>query len=47
MRRPLIILRLRPLPGVDATRALRALLKIVLRRFGLRAVSVKLLDGDS
>jgi hypothetical protein len=29
-------LTLRPLPGVDGVRALRAALKILLRRFGLR-----------
>jgi hypothetical protein len=45
-RRPQIIfvLRLTPLAGVDAIRALRALLKTALRRFGLRCVSVR--DDD-
>jgi hypothetical protein len=34
------VLTLRPLPGVDGTRALRAALKILLRRFGLKAVKI-------
>jgi len=39
--RPTFTVRLRPeRPGVDPTRALRALLKVALRRFGLRALSV-------
>jgi hypothetical protein len=41
-RRPIFVLRLRPLPGVDAVRALRAALKTLLRRFGLHALSVEL-----
>jgi hypothetical protein len=34
------VLRLTPKPGVDAVKALRAVLKLLLRRFGLRALSV-------
>lgn len=34
-------IRLRPEPGVDAVRALRALLKFALRRLGLRAVEAR------
>jgi hypothetical protein len=34
-------LTLRVLPGVDGTRALRALLKTALRKFGLRCVSAE------
>jgi hypothetical protein len=34
------VVRLRPLPGVDAIRALRQLLKVALRRFGLKCVSI-------
>jgi len=34
--RPTFVLVLRPLPGVDGERALRAALKFLLRRFGLR-----------
>jgi hypothetical protein len=40
-QRPIYCLRLRPEPGVDAVRALRAALKILLRRFGLQAVSLE------
>jgi hypothetical protein len=39
--RPVYTIKLRPLPGVDAVRALRALLKHALRRCGLKAVSVE------
>jgi hypothetical protein len=35
------LLRLEPIPGTDGIRALRALLKTALRRFGLRALSVE------
>jgi hypothetical protein len=35
------VLRLRAEPGVDAIRALRALLKVALRRHGLRCTSIK------
>jgi hypothetical protein len=38
--RPIYVIRLRAAPGVDGIRALRAFLKVALRRFGLRAVSV-------
>src|SRR5262249_13402945 len=34
-------LELRPEPGVDPVLALRALLKITLRRFGMRAIDVR------
>jgi hypothetical protein len=40
--RPIFILRLRPeLHVTDPTRTLRHALKLLLRRFGLRAVSVE------
>jgi hypothetical protein len=39
--RPTYLVRLRPEPGVDATRALRRALKFLLRSFGLRAVLVE------
>jgi hypothetical protein len=39
--RPTFVLVLRPLPGVDGIRALRAVLKLLLRRFGLRVVSLR------
>jgi hypothetical protein len=37
--RPVFVLELHAEPGVDPILALRALLKIALRRFGLRCVS--------
>jgi hypothetical protein len=41
-KRPIFVVRLRPEPGVaDPVRALRAALKILLRRFGLRCVSAQ------
>jgi hypothetical protein len=33
-------------PGVDGTRALRALLKVALRRFGLRAIDAREIDEN-
>ena len=39
--RPVYTVRLRALPGVDAVRALRAALKVLLRRFGLQAVGIE------
>jgi hypothetical protein len=35
------LVRLRALPNVDGIRSLRSALKILLRRFGLRCVSVE------
>jgi hypothetical protein len=35
------VLTLRPLPGVDGIEQLRAALKLLLRRFGLRVVSLR------
>jgi len=43
--RPTFTLELRPEPGVNGIQALRGALKLILRRFGLRAVSVRRLDG--
>jgi hypothetical protein len=40
-RAPIFIVRLQPRPGVDPIRALRAGLKALGRRFGLRAIEVK------
>jgi hypothetical protein len=40
-RRSIFTLRLRPEKGVDPIRALRGALKILLRKFGLRTVSVE------
>jgi len=39
--RPTYLVRLRPNPRIDAIRALRAALKVLLRRFGLRAIEVR------
>jgi hypothetical protein len=36
--RPVFALKFRAEPGIDAIKALRTLLKVSLRRFGLRAV---------
>jgi hypothetical protein len=38
---PVFVLRLLPLSGVDGVRALRAALKVLLRRFGLKALSIE------
>jgi hypothetical protein len=45
--RPTFIPILRPEPDVDPIRALRGALKVLLRRFGLRAVSVEAQVNDS
>jgi hypothetical protein len=37
--RPTFVLELRPEPGIDPVLALRALLKVTRRRFGLRCIS--------
>jgi hypothetical protein len=42
--RPTFIIRLKPLPGID--RALRAALKLLLRKFGLRVISIEQERGD-
>ncbi len=42
--RPTYLIRLRPLPNVDAIRALRAALKVLLRRFGLKAIEVRICE---
>jgi hypothetical protein len=39
--RPVFLLRLRPLPGVDGVRAVRAALKVLLRRFRLQCVTIE------
>jgi hypothetical protein len=35
------VIRLRPRPGIDPIRALRGALKVLGRRFGLRAIEVR------
>jgi hypothetical protein len=39
--RPVYTIRLRPEPGIDAVRSLRALLKAALRRYGLRCTDIR------
>jgi hypothetical protein len=39
--RPTYVIRLRVKPGIDPTKALRSALKILGRRFGLRAVAIR------
>ena len=39
--RPTFEMTLRPEPGVHGIRALKALLKVSLRRYGLRCISLK------
>jgi hypothetical protein len=39
--RPVFTLQLQPLPGVDGIRSFRALVKVALRRFELRAIDVR------
>jgi hypothetical protein len=39
--RVIYVLKVEPMRGVDATRALRGLLKLMLRKFGLRCVSLE------
>ena len=38
--RPVFVVHLRPAAGVDGKRALRALLKIALRRLGLKCLGI-------
>jgi hypothetical protein len=38
---PIYLLRLRPLPGTDPIRALRIILKLLLRRANMRCISVE------
>jgi len=39
--RPIYVLQIRAEPGIDGIRALRAFLKIMLRQFGLRCLSIE------
>jgi hypothetical protein len=39
--RPVFVVRLRPAAGIDGERALRALLKIALRRLGLKCLGIE------
>jgi hypothetical protein len=42
--RPTYLVRLRPEPGVDAVHALRTALKFLLRRCGLRVISIDAIE---
>jgi hypothetical protein len=44
--RPLFVVSLRPEPGVDGLRALRAALRTLLRRHGLRCVRITTAPGS-
>ncbi len=44
--RPIYVLKLQALPNVDEIRAVRAALKVLLRRFGLRCVGITELTED-
>jgi hypothetical protein len=39
--RPIFVLRLRPDPNVDPVRALRAVLKSLLRTYGMKCIAVE------
>jgi hypothetical protein len=39
--RPIFVLRLQPLKGVDSLRALRAVLKWLLRAHGMKCISIE------
>ena len=47
VNRPTYALHLRPEPGVDATRALRAVLKVALRQFGMRCIGCEEVSRES
>jgi hypothetical protein len=42
VRRPIYVIRLRALPNVDGERALRTVLKMLLRKYGLQCVSAEI-----
>jgi hypothetical protein len=46
-RRPTFVLRLRGESGVDDIRALRAILKVLLRKYRWRCVSIRPESADS
>jgi hypothetical protein len=43
--RPTFVVTLRPEPRVEPIRALRRLLKVLLREYGMKCTSVDLIDG--
>jgi len=44
--RPIFVLRLQPLKGTDAIKALRWVLKRLLRQHGMKAISLEQEEGD-
>jgi hypothetical protein len=46
VNRPIYELHLRPEPGVNAIHALRAVLKVMLRQFGMKCISCKEIPGS-
>jgi hypothetical protein len=46
VNRPIYELHLRPEPGVDPIRALRATLKVALRQFGMRCIGCEEIPGS-
>jgi hypothetical protein len=46
VNRPVYELHLRPEPGVDAVRALRGVLKVALRQFGMKCTSCEEIPGS-
>jgi hypothetical protein len=42
--RPTYVLRLQALPNVDADRAIRRLLKVLLRQLGLRCIAIEVIE---
>jgi hypothetical protein len=45
-RGPVYVIRLKPRPGIDPIKALRAALKVLGRRFGLRAIRIEAVPHD-
>jgi hypothetical protein len=43
--RPTFVVTLRPEPGIDPIRALRRLLKVLLRGYGMKCTSVDQIDA--
>jgi hypothetical protein len=46
VNRPLFTLTLRPEPGVDPINALRRVLKVLLRQYGMRCTSVDQIETN-
>jgi hypothetical protein len=44
--RPTFVIELQPQPGTDTIRTLRAVLKLLWRQFGLKAVNVEIREAE-